>query len=196
VGQVVEVKSLSVGEVEGDLGTGIAPGGAETAKLFGLDGEREFAEFGGADGHGGVGVGVVIDIDSGEDVGGSELKIGVMGCRIRDNQRECAELSVGRTNMPFAFSPIDEAGGILADERRSGGKMGIVEGDVGGRDAVALSLDVDVAGSGVAAGEGVSGGVEGVVLLFEVFARGRCCRLYESGAKSRPAHVVVGIKVE
>ena len=152
------------------MGAGIAPCGAEAAKFFGLDGEREFAELGGTDGDGGVGVAVVVDIDSGEDERRGELKIGVVGFWIGESKCKGAEFAVGSGNFPIAFAPIDEAGGILAYEGRSGGKMGIVEGDIGGRDEIALTLNVDVAGSGVTDGEGVSGVVEGVALLVEVFA--------------------------
>src|SRR6266852_3397772 len=131
--QVVKAQRLPVCEVEGNSGTWVAPSGPQTAKLLGFDGEGHFANFRRPDRDRRVAVCIVVDIYARKDVWRGEVKFCVRRPWIGQGKRKCPKLSVRRANKPISLAPINDTRRILAQQRRSRGKMRIVEGDVGRR---------------------------------------------------------------
>src|SRR5258708_32240475 len=108
ISQVIEAQLFPVFDVEGHLGTWIAPPGPEAPQFLGLDGKGHLANLRGTNCHGCIAVAVVVNIQTGKDARRPAVKLRLFGFRVRESEREGPELAVGSSDLPVALTPMDD----------------------------------------------------------------------------------------
>src|ERR1700689_33432 len=98
------------------------------------------------------------------------MKFCLLCIGIRKNKRKGSEFSEGRANLPLPAAPIDHPRRILAGQGRSRWQMRIVKSNQRRRYPVALSLNIDISGAGVANRERPGFFVESVSLTLQIVA--------------------------